>query len=1142
MKTKIFKQILYLFTLVLSISFASAANMTVNDLIDSFNYSYSNGSINIVSRNDFMLDKNSNGLNDTMVINLSTSIAGDGIFNFILNLIDKDNFHINATNKLITSSDGNVEVNFPTELLESGKFNYTIEITNVDNELVYREYKIPTNTYSRYETGTNVTRITDENFNNNSLRINLTINSTQAITSNVTVTLAYNSSTISKTEEKVLNTDIQTISINFDNETIKSTHYTGNFTIDSVIIGNKIFDFNQNTSVYDYENFAKTSYIKSIKDEKIDTNTNNLSEFLEINFTINVTFTDTYNLTYDLYDEFDNFVVSVNKTQTLSIGNQIMQTLINGSEIYKTKVNGPYVISFVKLAIGNETKDIIFNAHTTNQSFYTDYERPPLPDLNISMQAIYDALTNVTNITVNVSNKGQAPSFNVFLDIFDNVTYSNNRSLSFLDVGEYIIYQFNVTNSSNNSLFTAIADFDNLVDESDETNNIVQNTQESVVSLAIENLSTFYSNGTYKIFEFIILNDGDSAVTDIYWQLDTGESVISSTQNISSLAVNEKAFVYAAYNYSAVGTYDLKVNATGISQSTIVTASYESSIINELSITSFANLNTDGTKVILEVRVKNMLSTNINGINWSLDDGNGQILNSNQKFNLAPNETIFIFIQHDYGGAGTFNPIVTVTNGTYTDSKSAAVEINGSSVNASIKQATDFNGVFVMQNGTKTFYQNWSSSGMSGITTLLGVNLTREGQSNRQFYGDYSQVSDVGIICHHTSIDHVVVLNTTNASILSNMTGASSTNTGGPRCRAMFYKNSTNAIYVYEKGFNSGFGLRLFNNLNKSFTGQVEIKYPYGSSVGQKFIAKQRPGGNETAVIFDRDSNPLNVGVVIINSTNSTLEGLKQFFNMSFVPPHSNLTGLGNERSRRAAFAWTADGKGGILTISNSTMTSGTNDRNATMLMYYYNYSLNSFNYTNGKLSSSIILENTSAAVDGELCTMKNRNSNVFGIWEMRNGSVYKVMAAVLNINGTAESGYPLPDTGAESGGSNSIEYVGCYDNIVQDTVVFWWLRSGQTRLYYGLYNKTTQAWSTNNLKTSAFSTPSFASNTLRQVKKTECPEPDCFGLVFSDSNGRVYGLAAWNGTNISTVYTQNVASAEINTQSIYFLFAPAKT
>ena len=515
MNYKISKIILSLIFILLLTPTIYAANMTMQQLIDSFDYNYYGGNLNVTNQTDYMIDRNGNGLNDTLIINITTNNATLDNYTFIVELIDKDRIIINDTRTYINSSNNYAVINFATEFLLLNKFNYTITINDINGTLIFRKYKTETNTYLNYETGTNITRITDESINNNFIRINLTINSTQAITTNITVTLAYNSSKISKTENKSLSNGLQVVSIDFDNETIKSTHYVGNFTIDSVVIGPKLFDFNQNTSIYNYEDFAKTSYIKSITDGRIDTNANNLSEFLEINFTIAVKTADTYNLTYDLYDQFNNFVISINKTSTLSVGNQTVQTLINGSEIYKTKINAPYVLSFAKLAIGNDTKDIIFNAHTTNQSFYTDYERPPLPDLVVNMTVIFNSTTNITNVTINLSNNGQAPGFNVFLDIFDNTTYNNNRTLSFLDKSESVIYRFNITNSSNTSLFTAIADFDNLVDESNESNNIVQNTKAQVVSLAIESINTLYSNGTLKIFEFVILNDGDTTVTDV---------------------------------------------------------------------------------------------------------------------------------------------------------------------------------------------------------------------------------------------------------------------------------------------------------------------------------------------------------------------------------------------------------------------------------------------------------------------------------------------------------------------------------------------------------------------------------------------------------------------------------------------------
>ena len=158
----------YIFMIMILSSLALASNMSINDPIDSFNYSYYNGSISIISSNDYMFDGNSNGLNDTLVINLTSS--GSGSFNFIVKLVDSNNFYINVTTKTFSSSDS-IQTNFPTELLLGNFFNYTVEITDLNNELVYRQYKTQTNKYKGYENGSSVIQMSDANIDNNWLRV-----------------------------------------------------------------------------------------------------------------------------------------------------------------------------------------------------------------------------------------------------------------------------------------------------------------------------------------------------------------------------------------------------------------------------------------------------------------------------------------------------------------------------------------------------------------------------------------------------------------------------------------------------------------------------------------------------------------------------------------------------------------------------------------------------------------------------------------------------------------------------------------------------------------------------------------------------------------------------------------------------------
>ena len=368
-----------------------------------------------------------------------------------------------------------------------------------------------------------------------------------------------------------------------------------------------------------------------------------------------------------------------------------------------------------KLIENGNITDKQFEPHIISNLTYTDFERPPLPDLKLNMTVIFNQTTNQSNVTINISNIGESPTFNVFLDIFNNETFSTTNNTVILNINESQIYNFIVTNVSNATLFTAIADFDNLVDERNESNNIMQNTPPTIVSLAIESLTTMYSNGTLKIFEFVILNDGDTAVTDVQWWFDTNDSNrINSTSNIS-LAVNERAFVYIQYNFSDEGSYSVKANATGLSQSTTISSSLISAVgVGDLAITSFKAANIDIANVIFEIQAQNNLLQNLTNLNWSLTTADGNIINSTQQFSsIQPNETIFIFVNYDYGRTGTFNPIASVTNQTYSDLKTITLDI---------KHIQAYNLSVVNESGSKRIFEFIIKNSLN--TNLTGVNWT----------------------------------------------------------------------------------------------------------------------------------------------------------------------------------------------------------------------------------------------------------------------------------------------------------------------------------------------------------------------------------------------------------------------------------
>lgn len=494
---KIIKLIVGLFILIVSISLVSA--LTINELIDSTNFDYYTGDINVTGFSDSMSDKNGDGKNDTLTITLDVYVNQSGTYDFIVDLEETYGVLTNNSNKSFSTGSDTIDINFDTRLFNQDKHNYSVRIYDANYTLVYRKDDQETDTYTDYEKGINITSITDENVNNDIIRINLTLNVTDSQTVNITAFLKYNDSYISSSKQETLNQGIQTVSIDFDNETIKSTHYNNNFTLDLVAVGNKIFDTNYSTAIYNYEDFAKTSYIKNFTSGTVDTNSNNLSEFLEINTTLNIKSDDSYELKGELYDLFDNHVVNFSKTESLTTGINKVQIRINGTDIYTSNIDGPYLINYIKLLNSSgDTVDYLYQPYTTNISYYTDYERPPLPDLYIDMDVGFDDLTNITNITLNVSNIGQAPAFNVFTDLFDNSTYSDNRTKSYLNISESLIYNFTISDTSSDTIYTAIVDLGNYVDESNESNNIVDNAPPPPTILLISPTNNSINTATNK--------------------------------------------------------------------------------------------------------------------------------------------------------------------------------------------------------------------------------------------------------------------------------------------------------------------------------------------------------------------------------------------------------------------------------------------------------------------------------------------------------------------------------------------------------------------------------------------------------------------------------------------------------------------
>ena len=74
---------------IIAILLTLPASADIKSLIGSYSYDFYNGTINVTSQNDYMVDKNNDNKNDTLIINLTTD-AASGNYRLIVEVIDNN--------------------------------------------------------------------------------------------------------------------------------------------------------------------------------------------------------------------------------------------------------------------------------------------------------------------------------------------------------------------------------------------------------------------------------------------------------------------------------------------------------------------------------------------------------------------------------------------------------------------------------------------------------------------------------------------------------------------------------------------------------------------------------------------------------------------------------------------------------------------------------------------------------------------------------------------------------------------------------------------------------------------------------------------------------------------------------------------
>lgn len=197
--------------------------------------------------------------------------------------------------------------------------------------------------------------------------------------------------------------------------------------------------------------------------------------------------------------------------------------------------------------------------------------------------------------------------------------------------------------------------------------------EQALISLEISSLSTILSNGTVKVFEFVIKNNGTSSVSNVTWKLNLGDgTVINSTRN-TSLAVSETMFVYVYHNYSSEGQYTVTANATAVADgvNTMRTLSVSTS---PLSITSLKVLYSNLSEKVFEFAINNSGDSNISS-NWTLSFGDGNAVSSVQNANLNSSKSLFVYVQHNYAAQGDYSVTATAQGGGLTATAIIPIEV-----------------------------------------------------------------------------------------------------------------------------------------------------------------------------------------------------------------------------------------------------------------------------------------------------------------------------------------------------------------------------------------------------------------------------------------------------------------------------------
>ena len=350
---------------------------------------------------------------------------------------------------------------------------------------------------------------------------------------------------------------------------------------------------------------------------------------------------------------------------------------------------------------------------------------------NISSTQVYAFLINATSI-FNFSNVSWT------LKAGSNVTINN-------------IIPFNLTSGTNVQVFVEFNATNETVTEANVTV-----TSENLTGFAylrfprgvisVENFTQLASSGSVKIFEVIVRNTGDLDIPGVNWAFNTGDN--QGTQTIYStfqfnLSSNQSIRMYVEYNYSNTsGTHEATIilNSTQSNAQSAINVSFASSGIT---ITSFGALGQSRFNTTFELLVQNT-GAQKDSNSWSVNTGDA-VIQSVIGYNLSSNQTIYVFIEHNYSRFGQFSPAANVN--TDEDTETTSVNISefiisnlSSLVESGLNRTFEF---FIVNIWGPTLAANWTlNTGIDSTSNIYSISSNNSKNVTVYFQYDYPSLQN----------------------------------------------------------------------------------------------------------------------------------------------------------------------------------------------------------------------------------------------------------------------------------------------------------------------------------------------------------------------------------------------------------------